>query len=873
MRNYKLSTLTLSFAMAGMCGLNLLTGCAAGTAASLDSSTGHAAVSISGSVHGGQNPIGGSKVQLWETTTTGYGVAPAASLIASTTTAAGTGAFSFGTANVPANCTTGPFAYITATGGDSSGVTTTNTNPGVALVAMLGSCATTGASTTVTLNEVTTVAAAYALSGFATDANGTIGIGTTSTNAQGLKDAVANAALLANTGTGAANASTTSMFLPTAMVNSLANALAACVNTAYTGTSFTTASTNCANLFSYTTPPGTTTAPADTFQAAVNMARYPGSNVSNILSLGAAAGAPFVPSVATTTVTQDSATVVGTAPNDLTLGIAIPSATLQNAQYGQYVTSSANNPAVSLAIDSADNIWILGATNGTLDTSHYNYIWEQPAASSSTTPGTLPSAVPNLGTIAAVDGTHTIRFGAFDKSDNFFLSDKNASGGALIEIASGNSASSGATELASFSGLSVSTPPGGSLEPNDWTLAIDPSGNLFTSAYGGQGNCVNGTGTTCEAIEYPAGSYASPTNVFGTAQIVAPTVRGIAEDAVSTSAGTGNVWLTNYSTETSTKPGTSVEVLTPSTGALSTITIGSGTTASGSPLGVALDKSGNAYITTTATAATSGLWKVPQGTATGSTISSVVSTSGQAALTSIPYAAAASTGSANYPTAASPLQIGGLSGPGYLAVDGAGNVFVANYTYGSVVEYSPALNAYLSPYYGFAPSLTPAAATYTAQQITLYGSGTSVNLYGPIYATVGQTVTLSGFSGTNYSCLNNLAANPTYPVTALGATAGSYVTITIPLSQGCSTTTIGKAAATGTVLVNSGSNQAVFTCTASATSTCSISGSPTAGNNVVGIDRAGTIWTMPATGILTGIIGTAAPTDPVLADGRSGSQP
>jgi hypothetical protein len=854
--------------MAALCSLNLLTGCATGAlTGAVSTAPDHAVVSISGTVHGGQSPISASRVQLWETGTTGYGTG-AATLVASTTSSIGSGSFSFPTANVPANCTTGPSAYITATGGDPTGLTTTSTNSGIAMVAMIGSCSTTGASTQVIVNELTTVAVAYALSGFATDASGTITIGAPTTNAQGLADAVANAALLVSPTSGQANASTATMLLPTSMINTLGNALAACINTA---SSSATPSSSCTSLFGDTTTSAST--PTDTFQAALNMAKFPGQNVPAILTLGAGTGAPFQPTVAIATVN----TTTGTAPNDITLGISYPNQTLQSLQYAQYVTSSANNTTVSLAIDSADNVFVLGATNGTLDTSHYNYISELTAPSSGT-----PTYTNTLGSTAALDATHTVRTGAFDTLGNFFLSDKSATSGSLIEIpyttaatsttAAKTGPASAANELVPFTNLTLSA---GSLDPNDWWVAIGQNNSLWTASYGGAGNCTAaGSGTVCDIVEYPTSAStatsASPiTATFGGNQVSAYTSRGGQVDLVSTSVGLGNVWATDYGILGASTVGTSLQILTPSNGAVQTVTLGS---TAARPQGVALDASGNGYITTNATTATSGLWKVPVVTAstasgsTSSTISAVVPTTGQAALTGVPTTSSTPSASANG------VAIGGLNTPGYDAIDGAGRVWVANQKYGSLVEYDPTTSAYFSPYLGFSPSLNTASATTTAQQVTLFTSSgiAGANIYGPNNLTVGQTVTLSGFTktgtGFDYSCMNG---GP-YTVTALGSTSSSYFVIAPSGCNATVTATVSKTATTGTVVANPSTSQATLVCSSGS---CSIAGGTAPQNAYVAIDRAGTVWTVAPNGTLTAIIGTAAPTDPVLADGKAGVQP
>jgi hypothetical protein len=941
MRPLKFSSLSsITLSAAALCGANLLSGCAVGNLASPSSVITRTPTVVSGTVHGGQNPIGGSLVQLWETgggtagaaatatATLGTGPAPsgngtavgtiasiavtsagsgytsaptvmitdttgtgasatailsatdgtiasisvssggsgytspaialkggiasnaygqgAIQLVASTTTAAGTGAFNFGTANVASNCKTGPYTYITANGGDPTGATQGNVNPAIELVAVLGSCSSTGASTNVAINELTTVAAAYALGNFATDSTGTINIGAPLSNSQGMADAVANAQLLVNSATGVANASTTTMVLPTAMINSLGNSIAACINI---GTTSNTATTSCTNLFSYATPPGGTS-PTDTFQAAVNIAKYPGNNVSSILNLASATAAPFVPRVSVTSVSST------TAPIDLTLGISYPNTTLLGVATTRYnVGKYGPNTPVGITIDASDNVWTLGATTGSsLTSSNYNLISELTSSSST------PAYTSTPGSIPALDATHTIRTGAFDTLGNFWLSDKNATGGSLIEIPSG-AALSGANELTAFSTLAIASPNTGSFDPNDWWVSIDGSNNLWTASYGGAGNCTTGTtggsGTVCDYIEYQRSGATTPATYTPTASFAGnlvgvSTSRGGVVDTTST-AGLGNVWATSYSIfGAAATAGTVVEVLTPSAGTAATITLGS---TAAQPQGVALDAAGNGWITTNASTATSGLWKVPQGTTTGS-ISSVVPTTGQSSLTGI--ATTAST-----PKATSALQVGGLNLPGYDVVDGAGNIWIANYTYGTTVEYSPSMAAYLSPYYGFSPSLTTSPAVTATITQASYNSSTAgnANIYATNNISVGQTVTISGVTGT-FACLNG---GP-FPVTALGASLSSYVSIT---GTSCAADSKGGAAATsGTVTVNS-SNQAVFTCSG----TCAVNAGQVPTNNYISIDRAGTVWSMNGAGTVTGIIGTAAPTNPVLAAGQAGKLP
>ena len=94
---------------------------------------------------------------------------------------------------------------------------------------------------------------------------------------------------LVNLASGQANGSSATITIESAKINSIANTLAACVNS--TGqTNATETTTACGKLFNYTKPAGTR--PADTLQAAVQMSVYPYRNVSNLYNL-ATGSAPF----------------------------------------------------------------------------------------------------------------------------------------------------------------------------------------------------------------------------------------------------------------------------------------------------------------------------------------------------------------------------------------------------------------------------------------------------------------------------------------------------------------------------------------------------------------------------------------------------
>jgi hypothetical protein len=830
--------LSAALAATSLCGGSLLTGCAVGNLVATNGSlpSGTSGLAISGAVHGGQQPVSGSTVQLWETGTSGYG-AGSAQLLSTVTTAVGTGAFSFPTANVSANCTGGPFTYITATGGDPTGQTLTNVNTSIKLVAIIGGCSTTGASTTVTINEVTTAAAAYALSGFVKDTAGTISVGAPSTNAQGLADAIANAGLLASSTTGAANSSTTSVALPTVMLNSLADALAACINIGTTSNSNTN---SCTSLYGYTTPPGTTTVPTDTFQAAVNMAKYPGSNVSNILNLASATAAPFVPSVSTTSVTTGSATVVGTAPNDLTLGIV----------YLNPSITQAYESASTLAIDKNDNVFVIGASGVSTDSPHYGagttqWLGEVTASSTGgSTPYTATSSTTLLGEpeTAIIDNSNNIWIG-----QNY---EPSATQATIIEIPNEN--------MANAKNITLYDPSGSSLyvAENSWAIAIDGSSNIWTSSYRGAGSCAAATSTTantiCEYQELTAAQQSASTPTFtdafgsGSTRAVTSTTRGMFADAnVTTTTYNGSVWSTNYNA------GGTLQLLIPgsSTTPASLLSY-TASTASNTLFGIALDSSSNAWITSYATA---GLWTIPAGSPTGTAATAATA----ASPTSVASAAALPSSTATQGKA------GGLKTPKYLAIDGVGNIFIANYGYGGIVEYSPSYNsgagAYLSPYLGFSPSLTIPAQTLQVTAYSINGSNV-VTVYANNNLPVGSQVTLSGFPTSTF--LNGVTL-----------TVASEFGLDFTASSSTFThATVAKMTESGVAAIPA-SNQAVVTCPAAATSTCTIGNAAIGFNNNVVIDKAGSVWSLSGNGAVLQVIGLAAPTDPILSDGKYGVQP
>jgi len=362
-----------------------LTGCGIGveTAAPTTIAMG----SIHGVIHGGPNPVQQANVILWETTNSGYPSSTSAvgttSIKLASTTTANDGSFSFtpgtyGVGTSPAafpSCSSNQFLYITATGGLTGSNVANNQE---VLMAALGSCShfdntTDEGNVNVFMNELSTIAAAYALGNFtyvnengntgnelvfvSAPANNAYGSGSctvtsnyiTSCVAAGLAHAFANAANLVDavhydgsTPTGLAYAvppSNAAAIAPQALINALGNSLQACTNSA----GGTATSTNCGLLFSYATLTGNTygasaNTPADELSAVINIAKSPANQASNIFLLGPAGGF-FTPALTA-------------APTDWSLAIWYP-VTLAGA-------AGTTSWPLGVALDANDNVYVLG---------------------------------------------------------------------------------------------------------------------------------------------------------------------------------------------------------------------------------------------------------------------------------------------------------------------------------------------------------------------------------------------------------------------------------------------------------------------------------------------------------------------------------
>jgi Chitobiase/beta-hexosaminidase C-terminal domain len=319
---------------------------------------------INGTVMSGTQAVKTATIQLYsagivQTPTPsqpGYGTSGTA--LGSPVTTDSNGKFSI-TAYI---CSASPndLLYVVASGGDSGN----GTNASLQLMAVLGPCGSLSTSS-VMVNEVTTVASVYSLAQFMTTAPN---VGAPASNYRGLSNAFATVGNLVNATTGQAPdhtpAYTTSFALdtnivnnstvPQARINTLANALNAC----------TSNSGGCSGLFTAATP-NSGTAPATTLQAILNIAQNPGNNAAKLYAAASGSSA-FSPALLA-------------APNDWTLALTFTGGGLGVAS--NIVATDANgdvgvgpNLATSLAIDANGNVFVSGFGEfGYPTLANYNY--------------------------------------------------------------------------------------------------------------------------------------------------------------------------------------------------------------------------------------------------------------------------------------------------------------------------------------------------------------------------------------------------------------------------------------------------------------------------------------------------------------------
>ncbi len=491
-----------------------------GTGATSPASSG-ATINLQGVVHGGQSPIVGATVTLYEA-----GPAGEAATVLGTATTAADGSYSFSSVtsygNNGACATASSLVYVVASGGNpGAGV-----NNAINLMAAIGPCG--SIPSYVVINELTTVAAVYALNGFAyqssvpTGTPGTLNgcvdcaLATTSDmtelngNAPGITNAFNNAALLADVATGNPAA-----WLPTAgqcggssppancgaveKLSSLATALAACVNTE------SDSSSQCVELFDCAVPgasftsgtgdaPGTCTPPdgstpaTDTLTATLYIARDPGLVAINGVFDVSTLYVQFSP-------------VLTAAPNDWTLALNF--------------TGGGLNSPTGIAIDSSGDVWVANGNNSVTELT--------------------PSGTAISPTSGFTGGGLNSPYGiAIDSSGDVWVA--NNGGSSVTEI--GNPGGGAISPASGFTGGGLNFPYG---------IAIDASGDVWVA---------NAGNSSVTELGNPGGGAISPASGFTGGGLNVP--YGIAIDP------SGDVWVANaYGDSVTEVIGAAVPTITP----------------------------------------------------------------------------------------------------------------------------------------------------------------------------------------------------------------------------------------------------------------------------------------------------------------------
>ena len=502
------SAVALGLSCLGLSGCGDVSGFSSATAAGLAANVG-----LQGHVHGGSQPIGGSKIYLYAAGTSGY--AQGATLVLGApgyVITDATGGFTV-TSDYTCPSPTSQM-YLVATGGNTGA----GVNPSSTLMAALGDCQSLSASTFINMNEVTSVASAYALAGFMKP--GSTAVGTSSTNLTGLRNAFSTVANLTDLAHGVALSSTPSGngLVPQNRIHSLANIMSACVNS-------TGGSGPCASLFALATS-ATGVAPTDTLSAMLNVAQNPGRNVSALFQVSS--GMPtFQPSLSG-------------APSDWTLSL-------------EYTGAGLNTPQLP-AVDAQGNVWVPNANDqGSL--SELSPTGVPLSGTSGYTGGGLsnPYAVAidlngnawtaNQGLNNAVPGqslysnvsAHTSAGSPLSGPNGFTVAGM-ARPAAIAVDANGNiftaNANNSVTKLTSSGAFAAQLVNGGLGTP--FSVAIDGAQNVWVSNVSGPSvSKFSNSGTAASSVGYTGGGLASP--------------YWIALDA------NGNAWVANFDAPTVSK--------------------------------------------------------------------------------------------------------------------------------------------------------------------------------------------------------------------------------------------------------------------------------------------------------------------------------
>jgi hypothetical protein len=491
---------------------------------------------------GGQRPIQSSLLQLYVVGQTGNGSA-AAPLIDDAVYSAADGSFSLTSSEQCGSST--DQVYLVASGGNPGPASATN-NDALTMMAALGSCGQLDASEVVVINEVTTVAAVWALAPFMESATN---VGSSATNGQGIANAFVDARLLADTSTGAAATLPSNVAIESGKLYALANALDPCVTSS--------AGASCGTLFAAATMQGGA-APQNTLSAAMNIVQHPGENVNAVFA-AIAASPPFPMTLMRP-------------PSDWTMSLTVSGGGL-------------NAPA-SLGIDSGGNVWVA------------NYAGVLSAFSAQGAP--LSSTGYGAATLSESYGL------AIDPSNNVWVTneetpDHSPTTGSVTAFVGAGSASAGSLLNATsyFYDVSIDFPRAVAADTNGNILIAD-YGNSSATIYNSSGQLVQagvGAGNAALPVAITAdGSHGlwlanqgdnSVTHISSSGAVLAHIACCDGASAIAMDKN-GNAWVANYNNS-------SVSEIS-SSGTIVLDADSGGGIANNNPSGLAIDAGQNIWV-------------------------------------------------------------------------------------------------------------------------------------------------------------------------------------------------------------------------------------------------------------------------------------
>ena len=521
-------------------------------------------IPIAGKLLSGTLPVAGAHVYLLAVATSGYGK-PSVSLLdqGSTGFADSTGTYvvtaSDGTFTVPGyyTCSAQTDVYLYTSGGDSG----LGQNSAATGLAAVGPCPQLGAAVPpLVVDEVTTVAMAFALAGYATNPLHISSSGSPMA-LTGVANAFVNASHLAsvNTGTAPAMLPSGAATVPQATINTLANILSACIHS--TGAGSSACQTLLGNAGS--APPYN-----DTAAATLALAHSPASGGLRLFPLHSPS-APFAPAL----------TVV---PNDFSLGLVF--------------TGGGMLQTDGMAVDASGNVWSTNDSYFVTEISSAGVFLSGPSGYLTGTYAAGPIALDLNGNVWIGNGAHTFN-----------------GPGSIVELSSSGATLSGANGY----GYGVlRTPQGLAIDANDniWVadtmsnsiLEFSNSGQLLSGSKGFTGGGISSpTSVSIDALgDAWSTNYSAPsinelsntgTPLTPSTGITGPTFYGGASLAIDHQ---NSVWEVTAGTEHQASKVSSSGVILSGTGYTGG-GLGAPTTAShtsGGGTTIAIDGDGNAWI-------------------------------------------------------------------------------------------------------------------------------------------------------------------------------------------------------------------------------------------------------------------------------------